>query len=95
MVVVQAVDHLTAAALAHHQAQVAQDAQLLGHRRLLHLDVAGELADRAGADRQAAEDPHPARGGECLHGVGDVPRLGCRQQTWIGIGAVTHAHMIA
>lgn len=59
--VVECVDHLAAAPLAEHQAEVAKQPQLVGDGRRLHGDRQGELVDRAGAVAKPSEDAHPAR----------------------------------
>ena len=71
MVVVQVVDDAATVATADHEPEVAQHPQLVGHRRGLHAHRIRELADRARAGVQTAEDEHAARGGKGLHGLGD------------------------
>ena len=39
VVIVKGVDHLSALALADHEAKVAEQSELLGNRRLLHPDI--------------------------------------------------------
>ena len=46
VLVVQGVQALASVTLGHHQPMLAQDAQLVGDRRLLHADRLHELADR-------------------------------------------------
>ena len=74
VVVVQRIDHLPAVALADDEAEVPEHPQLLGDRRLGHLELVGELADRARAGAEAAEDPHAARRRERLHRLRDRAR---------------------
>jgi hypothetical protein len=71
VLVVEGVDHAAPAALADHESQVAQDAELLGYGRLLHRDLERQLTDRARSGAEAAQDPHAAGRGESLHRLGD------------------------
>ena len=53
------------------QAEVAQQAQLVGHGGLLHADRLGQLADRGRRLAQPVEDQQSARGGQGLQRGGD------------------------
>ena len=78
VVVVERVDDPPAAALADHEAQVAQDAQLVGDGRALHPDRPGEVADRGRPGVQPREDPQTAGRGQRLQALGrgpGVPRV--------------------
>jgi len=57
VVVVEVVDDLTTVAPPDDEAQVTQDAQLVGDRRALHADVSSQLVDPAGAGGQSPENP--------------------------------------
>ena len=61
-------------ARAGDQAEVAQQSQLVGHRRLLHADRVGQFGHRNGALPQFGQDQQPARCGQGLQGGGDVGR---------------------
>ena len=60
MGVVQSVNHLPPTTLPAHQAEMAQDAQLMGDGGLLHADGGRELGHREGRAAQAIEDQQPA-----------------------------------
>jgi hypothetical protein len=95
VVVVELVDRLPAVTLTHDESEVPQHAKLLGDRRLLHLDIAGELRDRTRPGAKAAEDPHPARSRERLHRLGDDPRRVSAQVGEVDIVAMARVHIIA
>ena len=65
------VEALAPVTLGDHQPVLAQYAQLVGDRRLLHAEGLHQLSDRVRCGPQQAEDPYPARCGEGEHGVGD------------------------
>jgi hypothetical protein len=95
VVVVQGVDGLSASALPDDEPQVPEHAQLLGDRRLLHLDVARQLRDGARAGAEAAEDPHAAGCSERLHRLRDDTGGVAAQVCEVDIVTVTHADIIA
>jgi hypothetical protein len=99
VVVIQTVDGALAGPGAGDQAEVAQQAQLVGDRGLLHADRLGQAGHRAGRLAQPGEDQQAARGGQGLQGDGDLRRrLGVqprRGQAALLVGCVTHEPSIA
>ena len=69
VVVMQVVDDVTAVAPADDESEVAQDAELMGHRGRLHPYRLGQLADGLPAGAQPPQDSHPAGGRQRLHRV--------------------------
>jgi hypothetical protein len=69
--VVQRVDHLAPVPIANNESEVTQNTQLLGHSRLLHLDLPRKLSHRARTGAESTEDSHPAGGRERLHRLSD------------------------
>ena len=61
MRVVKPVDHVASCAASQDESEVAQDPQLMGDGRLLHLDGERELADGARPLAQAPQDADAAR----------------------------------
>ena len=92
VVVVELVDHAAAGALPDDQAEVAQDAELVGDRRGVHPDGGRDLRHRRGAVVEAREDPQPARRGERLEAVGGGARVGLVVEQAGDVGAVAVAH---
>lgn len=74
MGVVEVVDHLASVSRPDDEPEVAQDTQLVGDGRLLHVDGSGQLANRARAFAEPTEDADPARRGQRPHHPGDVDR---------------------
>ncbi len=74
VVVVQAVDDRAAGALGGDEAEGAQEAELVGDRRLLHLDRLGKLGHGRGGLAQPAKDEQSAGRRERLQGGGDTLR---------------------
>ena len=74
VVVEESVDDVAAGAVAGHQPQGAQQAQLVGHRGLLHPDRGGQLGHGAGGLAQPGEDQQPIRRRESLQGFGHLDR---------------------
>jgi hypothetical protein len=70
----RSIDHPAVVALADDQSEMAQHPQLLRDRGLLHLDLFGEITNRARTSAQTTEDPHPARGRQRLHRLRDRTR---------------------
>jgi hypothetical protein len=71
VIVVQVVDDAAPVATSDHEPEMAKQSQLVRDRRRLHFDRLGQLAHAQRARAQPAQDPHPARRGQRLHGVGD------------------------
>ena len=95
VVVVEGVDDRAAVALAGDQAEVAQQAELVGAGGLFHADGVGEVGDRAGAFLEPGQDQQPGRGGQGLEGGGDVGGAGRVQAlagggVLRGVDSVTH-----
>jgi hypothetical protein len=99
VVVIQAVDDALAGPGAGDQAEVAQQAQLVGDRGLLHADRLGQAGHAARRLAQPGEDQQPAGRGQGLQGDGDLRRrLGVqprRGRAALLVGCVTHAPSIA
>jgi hypothetical protein len=99
VVVIQAVDDALAGPGAGDQAEVAQQAQLVGDRGLLHPDRLGQAGHRARRLAQPGQDQQPAGGGQGLQGDSDLRRcLGVqprRGRLSLLIGGVTHGPSIA
>ena len=70
--VVERVDDGPSAAVADDEAEMAEDAELVGDGRLFHLDRVGELADGSRRFAEAAEDADTARRRERLHRLCDL-----------------------
>jgi hypothetical protein len=68
--VVQAVEHLSPAALPGNELHLPQHPQLVGHSGLRHPDRLDDLRDGLRTLTQAAEDVHAAGSGERLHHLG-------------------------
>jgi len=60
------------------QAEVTQQPQLVGHRRLLHAYRLGQLRDRSRSLPQFGEDQQPAGGGQGL-------QCGCHMRGGLGV----------
>ena len=74
--VVQPVEDRAAVAARGHEAQVAQDPQLLRGGRRRHLGALGELVDARLAVAQRVQEPHARRRRQGLHQLGDRDGLG-------------------
>jgi hypothetical protein len=72
--VVQAVHNVASGPGADDESKVPEHPQLVGHRRLLHLQGCPQLPDSARVDPQQSEDADPAGGRECSQHSCD---LGC------------------
>jgi hypothetical protein len=66
VIVIEGVDGGLALPGTGDQAKVAEHAQLMGDRGVLHADVGRELGDRAGLAAQPGQDQQPARGSQRL-----------------------------
>ncbi len=97
MRVVQRVDDLATVPLADHETELAEEAELVRHRRLLHPDRSSKLTDRARRAAQPSEDQHAAGRRQGLHRVGNLPRRVRVEIPAAGVSmkAVTHAVKIA
>jgi hypothetical protein len=58
VIVVEVVDHAASVAVPDHEAQIAQQPQLMRHRRGLHPDRVGQLVDRTQPRAQPPEYPY-------------------------------------
>lgn len=70
-----------------HQAHVAQNAEMLGDRRLVKSDGGNDLTDRTLTKREEGEDLPPARFGNGIEGVGSGSRTshGEKIHSYMGI----------
>ena len=73
VIVVEGIDDASAPALANHEPEMTQHAQLLRYRGLFHLDLPCQLVDRARPGTETTEDPYPARSRQRLHRLRDDP----------------------
>lgn len=94
MIVVQGIDDLPPDPLTHDEAQMPQHAELLGDGGLLHAHLASQIAHRAWAGAQTAENAHPAGCGQGLHRLGHRAGGLSAQKRNVGVVPVTHAIII-
>jgi len=87
VVVMKRIDHIAALAMACDQPEMAQQAELVRHRRGFHADVLRQFADRARASMKPAEDAQSARRSESLHRVGDDLREAVVEFVGLGLEA--------
>ena len=60
VIVVQRIDDVAPISFADDKAQVTKYAELLRDGRLLHLDIVGQLTNRAWVGSKSTEDSYPA-----------------------------------
>ena len=72
VVILESVDHMPPIAISDHEIQVAENAQVIGYRRLSEPEFLDEFTDSCRLVEQPGEDTHPCRGGQRAHNLGDV-----------------------
>ena len=72
VLVVERVEDHPAVTPGPDDARVAQQAELVGHGRLGHAELGGEVADAQLGARQRVEDPHPGRVAEHAEDLGQA-----------------------
>jgi hypothetical protein len=95
MGVEQPVDHLASTSVSGDQPKIAQDSQLVRHRRLFHPNFHAELTNRALAGTQTIEYPDPAGRRKSAHE--SRHRFGGLLGQWStdhGVVRVSHVHML-
>ena len=90
--VMERVEHIAAAPLTNNQTQVAQDAQLMRDRRLLHSDRIRQLVHRAGAFAQPRENADATWSRERLHRLGNLAGGFCVDRGGLGLPIDTVSH---
>ncbi len=91
--IVQGVHDPLALPLADHEAEVTQQAQLMGGRRLFHLHGCGKLTDRARPFGQLGEDAHARRRRQGLHRLGDIGSGGGVEAARVAVSLHPVAHV--
>ena len=95
--VVERVHDLAAVPLADHETELAEEAELVRDRGLLHPDRGCKLTDRARRVAQSPENHHAAGRREGLHRVGNLTRRARVDipVTSVAVNAMTHVARLA
>lgn len=90
--VVQGVDRGPTQGPANNQAEIPQDPQLVGHRRLRHLDRCGKRAHRTRCLAELSQDLDTTRRRQSRHQSSDPPCVATAERPG-GSHAVSHTHV--
>ena len=97
VLVMQLIHRSTAVAHPANQAEMAQQAKLMRHERLLETDARRKIADRARTVAETCQQTHATRRRQSLHRLGD--RLGDRRinlaERHPSVSAVGHRRALA